>query len=117
MVNPTKFVISFVDTTPDQANMYADDLRTEILSSDPSVKAKTARDSNESQDFGTTLVVVLGTSAVTALANGVARWIARNSGARILIKTDSGTLVADHVDSSDSAALVRAFEKLDREKL
>jgi hypothetical protein len=100
------FVITFPGETADVGNSYADELMQELLEADPTVRVEKRRDNLNAQDFGATLVLILGTGAVTALAKGLSNWIARNSGARITIQTPDGTVVADHLDSKDTQQIV-----------
>src|SRR4051812_20284735 len=76
--------LTFPDVTPDVGNVYADDLKQaleEALAAGGRIERR--RERADSQDFGATLVLVLGTTAVTAIAEGVKTWLARNSGAAI----------------------------------
>jgi hypothetical protein len=49
--------------------------------------------SDETQDLGSALIVVLGTPAVVALFNGIQRWIDKH-GDRVVIETADGHVVA-----------------------
>jgi Effector Associated Constant Component 1 len=70
------------------------------------------RERRDTQDFGATLAVVLGTAAVTAVAKGVAAWLAKNSGSRIEIKRKGkAVLVATHLDSHDVPRIVEALSR------
>jgi len=76
--------IHFPDVTPDVGNVYAEDLRSSLEESlEAGGRLERRRSNPESQDFGATLVLVLGTSAVTAIAQGIRTWLARNSGVSI----------------------------------
>jgi len=56
------------------------------------------------------LALVVGTAAATALAKGIAAWLARNSGARIEIRRKGKVvLVATHLDSKDVSRIAEAF--------
>ena len=74
--------LTFPDVTDDVANVYAEDLQRALedtLTGSDRVERRRTR--QDSQDFGATLVLVLGTTAVTAIAEGIKVWLARNSGA------------------------------------
>ena len=75
---------------------------------DRHLKVEQSRDRQDTMDFGATLVIVLGTASVTALAKGVAAWLARHSGARIEINAD-GTVIASNLDSGDATKIAEAF--------
>ncbi len=75
--------MSFVDADPADANRLAEDLSEALHDELPSTGVTRVRDDPLSQDFGATLAIVLGSTAVTALAKGVAAWLARRQDARI----------------------------------
>jgi hypothetical protein len=103
-----QFKISFVGVSSAQGNRYAESLLRTLRDVDPDVQIERARARDDTQDFGATLVMVLGTAAATAIAKGIANWIARNSGARIEITAD-GRVVATNLDSRDVAKIADAF--------
>ena len=105
--------ITFPDVTPDVGNVYAEDLQRAIedtLASGDRVERR--RERADSQDFGATLVLVLGTTAVTAIAEGVKLWLARNSGAAIDVAVGGATKITVHgrnLDSKSVEALATAI--------
>src|SRR6266699_2792977 len=98
------FTIHFRDCTPDEGNAYSEELQQQLKEIDSGVTVHRRKDNPEAQDFGATLVVILGTGAITAVANGVSTWIARNSGAKVVITKDG--IVAQNIDSRDAARMV-----------
>ena len=105
------FEIRFRDCTPDEANDYAADLQTELNGVTAGVTVSRQKDAPEAQDLGATLVLILGTGAITAVAKGLSTWIARNSGAKVVITKD-GTVVAENLNSEDAARILAdAFRK------
>ena len=105
-----RFEIRFRDCTPDEANDYAADLEAELDGVDAEVNVSRQKDQQDAQDFGATLVLILGTGAITALAKGLSTWIARNSGARVVITKD-GKVVAENLNSEDAARVVASVFK------
>jgi hypothetical protein len=103
-------VISFVDASVAEGNQLASSLTDALRDADPMVVVERRRERPDTQDFGATLAIMLATEAATALAKGVAAWLARNSGARIEIKRNGEVvLVASHLDSKDVPRLAEAF--------
>lgn len=91
------------------ANQLAESLRNELLAVDPEVRAETVRESKETMDFGGTLVLVLGTPAVTLVARAILKWAARTNTSSIRLERPDGTLIADRLESKDVPSLVKAF--------
>lgn len=103
------FVVSFPDVSRAEANQYASDLAT-WLRDVKGVDVQQARDRNDTQDFGATLAIILGTASVTAIANGIAIWLKRNAGASIQI-SKGGAVVAKNLNSRDAAKIAEAFSR------
>ena len=102
------FVVSFPSASTAEANRYAGDLVRALRDLDPELSVEQRRDRADTQDFGATLAIVLGTASITALANGIAGWLMRHSGAKIQISND-GNVVASNLDSGDAAKIAEAF--------
>jgi hypothetical protein len=83
--------IRFPDLELGDAGQAARILREAILDEAPGVEVEIQKDDETTMDFGATLVVVLGTPAVLAVARGIAKWIARER-AVIEIKGGEGTM-------------------------
>jgi hypothetical protein len=107
----TSVLISFPDSSSAEGNRFAGTLAETLLDLDPSIEVQRVREGSETQDFGATLVVVLGTTAVTALARGFGSWLARNSGARMEIRRGGEVvLTATYLNSADVPKLAAALK-------
>ena len=104
------FIISFPRVPIDQANQYAADLAAILRSLQKGAVIEVRRTRQDSQDYGATLAVILGTASVTAMAKGIAAWIARNSGSEIQI-SHHGDVIAKNLNSGDAARIAEAFAK------
>jgi hypothetical protein len=91
-----------------QARDLADFLRDE-LPLDAGVKATPQRANPEAQDFGATLVLILGTAAVTAVAKGIAAWLKGHTGVTMEIATTTGHVIVKNVESKSAAEIAQAF--------
>ena len=109
-MNESPFLITFPGASTADANRYAAELASALREVDQDLKAEQHRDREDTQDFGATLIVILGTASVTAIAKGVAAWLARHSGARIQINAD-GSVIASNLDSADAARIAEAFNR------
>ncbi|HET9832497.1 MAG TPA: hypothetical protein VFP91_12330 [Vicinamibacterales bacterium] len=98
--------LTFPDVTDDVANVYAEDLKEALEDTlTGSDRVERQRNRSDSQDFGATLVLVLGTTAVTAIAEGIRTWLARNSGAAIDVTVGGSKKVTLHGRNLDSQAV------------
>ena len=103
-------VISFADASTAEGNRLASSLADVLRDVDPRITVNRERERADTQDFGATLAVVMGTAAATAVAKGIGAWLARNSGARIEIKRKGKlVLVATHLDSKDVPRIAEAL--------
>ena len=72
-----KFIITFPEITDAEANRYASDLAHVLTEADKGLHVEQSRNRIGTQDFGTTLVLVLGTASVTAIARGIQAFLKR----------------------------------------
>lgn len=103
-------IVAFPDATAAEGNRFANSLADILQDVDPNIVVDRQRERSETQDFGASLAVILGTAAATAVAKGIATWLARNSGARIEIRRKGKVvLTATHLDSKDVPRIAEAF--------
>ena len=102
------FVLRFNDVSAAEANRYAASLREELLDAAPDLTVEQERQDPATQDFGSTLVLILGAPAVVVVANGLSRWLTRNNAAKIRLETKDGILVAENLESQHVAQVLKA---------
>ena len=103
-------IVSFANTSTAEGNRLASTLAEALREVDPGIVVDRQRERSDTQDFGASLAVMLGTAAATAVAKGIAAWLARNSGARIEIRRKGKVvLIATHLDSKDVPRLAEAL--------
>jgi hypothetical protein len=106
--------ITFEGMERAEANRAAQALRQALIErAGDDVIASIDKDDPDSQDAGATLVLVFGSSAAVAIAQGIRTWLARRGDDRdrITIKTADGTEIVATGEAArtlDAAALVRA---------
>lgn len=104
-------LIRFNDLTTADANLAASELRKQLRTKIGSqIIINQIKENAETQDFGTTLAVVLGTPFALALANGIRDYIAKR-GCRVVLETPDGTVIAtgDAATNIDVASTVAAL--------
>ena len=97
-----------------EAGRAAQQLRDAILDDVPGVKVDIGKDDPTNQDFGATLIAVLGTQVAIILARGIASWIAQR-GISIEVSIDGEkTTFQAHGTIDDNA--VKIVDALSRRK-
>ena len=101
--------ISFPEESPDKANALveslAKDLRREVQDDGKHVDPEIVRIDATAQDFGTALVLVLGTPAIIILAKAILAWAKRTDRADVTING----LRVTNLNSKDVADVVTAL--------
>lgn len=100
IVMESPIVVSFSNSSSADASRYAASLQDAIRDAAPEVRTERVRDSDDSQDFGASLAIILGTASVTALAKGLANFLGSNGTAEIEIRRN-GTVLVRKLQSRD----------------
>src|SRR5262245_47666762 len=104
-----QFEIRFEGLTADDAGIKAKKLRQELLAVSPEVSVTLAKDDHSNMDFGGTLVLVLSTPAIIAVAKGIAAFLKRDRASIIITK--DGEVVAVNISGEDAAQIAEVFSK------
>ena len=86
MATEADVMISFPGVDAGTANDLAGELADYLAEEAPTAAVDRRREDPLTQDFGATLVIVLGATAVGTLAKGVAAWIARRQDAELHVR-------------------------------
>jgi len=105
-------VLKFETDSLADANRWADSLKRDLLDAAPDLVIERQRDRETTQDFGATLVLVLGAPAVVVLAKAIHAWAIRNNAGTISLQGPEGTLIAKNIESKNAAAIVEAFRRV-----
>jgi hypothetical protein len=106
-------IIRFENETAASASQKAYELREKLLDISPDVSAEITKDDQSTQDFGATLVLVLGTPVLVIVAKGISDYLTRTGGS-ITIEEREGKITkikAENVKSNDVARIIEAFSK------
>src|SRR6266850_950883 len=106
----SEFIVELENVTEAQGNKLAQNLAQQLKSASPNVEAQPRRTSPNAQDFGASLIIVLGTPAVVAVATAIGTWIAR-TGTSVTIKDESGQVLVKNVKSGDVPKVVEALKR------
>ncbi len=103
------YTITFESVSDADANRYASELRNILLDATPVIEVERKRGDPRTQDFGATLLLVLGTPAVPALIKAITDWLTLRHQVGITIKTAEGELIATNLTSKDAMKLAESF--------
>jgi hypothetical protein len=103
------YIISFDGVGVAEANHYAGELRNFLLDATPAIGVDQKRDDSRTQDFGGILVLVLGTSSVTAIVKALGSWLQLRSSASLTIETHDRKIIARNITAKDAARLSEPF--------
>jgi hypothetical protein len=104
-----QFEIRFDGVPANEAGIKAKRLRQALLDVAPDVELALAKDDPTNQELGATLVLLLGTPAFIAVANGIAAYLARDR-AKITI-SKGGEVVAEGISGQDAVRIAEVFAK------
>jgi hypothetical protein len=99
------YIITFDDTSGAEANHYASELKDILLDVSPDVSVEQRRDTTLTQDLGTTLVLLLGTSSMAAIAKALGNWLQLRRSAQVTVKTEQGEIIGKNLTSKDALKL------------
>lgn len=109
------YLITFDDVSPADANRYADELRTALLDATPDITIQRRRDDPRAQDFGATLVLLLGTPTAVALAKTITtvigNWLQlrQGQGVSVTVKIADRQISIKNMTGEQATQLVQLF--------
>ena len=103
----TVFKIRFENLSVAEAGKKAASLRNDLLDASADISVEIEKADKANQDFGATLVLVLGGPAIVAVAKGIANYLSRDR-ATIVIEKD-GKVVAQGISGNDAARIAEAL--------
>lgn len=108
-------LIEFAGSSYAEANLLAAELE-EVINREMAAvrvpaRAEIRRTKPEAQDFGTTVALILSSGAVIELAKALHAWLRRSDRSRVVLKTETGELLATGLESRDVPAIVAALSE------
>jgi hypothetical protein len=107
------YTITFDNVSEAEAGRCATELRNFLLDAAPDIKVERKREDPYTQDFGATLLLILGTPALVAVVNRIGDWLALRYKAGITIKNGNGEIIATNITSKD---VIKLAELLSTQK-
>jgi hypothetical protein len=101
------YIITFDAVEAADANRYAEELRQALLDASPDIQVHRRRDDPHAQDFGGTLVLLLGTPAAAAVVTAIGNWLALRNRASITIKRGDDQIVAQNITIKQAGELAQ----------
>jgi len=109
-MNEQTYTITFDNVSPDDANLYAEELKNAVLDATPDVVVQRKRGDPRAQDFGATLILILGAPATVAVANAIGNWLKMRSNASLTFKTADENILVQNITSKDAVRLVELLQ-------
>jgi len=110
MSRDSEFVITFPDSSPADANRAAEELCELLLAKVDGITVEVRRNRADTQDLGTTLVLLCGTGAALAVAKGIQAFLTKR-GTKIRIVGARGEVVVSG-DIANPGDVVEAAAKI-----
>jgi hypothetical protein len=82
-------------------------LRNAILDATADIVIQRKRNDRHAQDFGATLMLILGTPAAAAVVTAVGNWLKLRQSASITWKTEDEQILVQNITSKDAAQLAQ----------
>jgi hypothetical protein len=102
-----KYIITFKGVSLSDEQHYAEELQEALLDATPDITVQRRRADPLTQDFGTTLILILGAPSVVAVVNAVRDWLIRRNSASLTFKTDDRELTVHGISSKNAAELAQ----------
>ena len=101
------YLITFEGVSPADAHRYADELRNVLLDATPDITVQRKRNDPHVQDFGTTLVLALGTPAMAAMAAAIGNWLKLRHNTCLTFKSADEQIIVQNITSKDATQLAQ----------
>ena len=101
------YIVTFEGVSPSDANRYAEELRNALLDATADITVQRKRENPQAQDFGSTLVLILGTPAVAAVVTALSNWLQLRKNASLSWKSADGEINIQNISSKDVVELAQ----------
>lgn len=101
------YIVTFEEVSPADAQRYAEELQNALLDTAPDITVQRRRENPLTQDFGATLILILGAPAVVAVVKAIGDWLTLRNRASLTWKTADGELMVQNITSKNVAELAQ----------
>jgi histidyl-tRNA synthetase len=101
------YTITFEGVSASDANRYAEELRNALLNATADITVQRKRENSQAQDFGSTLVLILGTPAVAAVVTALNNWLQLRKNASLSWKSADGEIYIRNISSKNVVELAQ----------
>src|SRR2546427_521620 len=106
-MNQQTYIVTVEGVSPADTHRYAEELRNALLDATPDLTVQRRRENPLTQDFGATLVLILGTPAVVAVVTAVGNWLKLRNSASLTWKTADGHMIVQNITSKNATELAQ----------
>jgi len=100
------YTITFDNVSEADADRYAAELRNFLLDAAPDIEVERRREDPYTQDFGATLILILGAPAIVAAVNKLGDWLALRNKASITVRCKEGReVIATNITAREVSKL------------
>ena len=99
--------ITFEEVAASDANRYAEELRNALLDATADITVERKRENTQAQDFGTSLVLMLGTPATAAVVTVLGNWLRLRKNASLSWKSADGEITLKNISSKNVVELAQ----------
>lgn len=100
-MSDSKVKVRLLGTNAAECDQSIAGLMDQLQTSANSIQIERVREKKEYMDFGATVAIVVGSAAATAIAKGIADWMAKNQAARLEIDTETGKVLIENVNGKN----------------
>jgi hypothetical protein len=100
--------ITIDNASPAEAAQLILDLQAYLLSVED-VSSVITKENDDTQDFGATLVILLGSTSITALISGLSNWLVKKQERKLTIKSD-GEIIGENLSSGDIERILESIK-------
>ena len=93
---------------------YAEELKNILLLKEKNSQVTLERKDPDSQDFGSTVVVLLTSATAVAIVKGIREWLIKRHSVELTVKKDKNEIVLKNITAKDVHKILEKFNFLNK---